>query len=399
MTARLEGSVGGRVPGTDEWIDVSYRDGVVVTIARRGLTAEEAVVAPVIAPGFVDAQVNGYDGLDVNAAEPSPDRIVELTRRLAGIGVTTWTPTIVTASEDAIVAGLGAIAEARRLDRRTADAVPDVHLEGPFISDREGARGVHDAAVVRPIDPAEVERWLDVGAPIGIVTVSPHTPDAAARIAEVAALGVRVAIGHTHATPEQIRAAVDAGATLSTHLGNGIAAELPRHPNALWTQLADDRLTAGFIGDGHHLPLDTVEVLLRAKTTARAFLVSDMTDVAGRAPGSYDASVGGRVELSDDGRLSFADTGYLAGSGVDIARALRTVVAGTSLDLASALPLVTSTPAGVLSHARAGLGQIAVGAPADLVLLDERSGEVLRVVQGGREVMGVLAGAGRGGSP
>ncbi|WP_255546206.1 N-acetylglucosamine-6-phosphate deacetylase [Glaciihabitans sp. dw_435] len=364
---------------------VTYRDGAILSVTSRERPPGSAAF-PVISAGFIDAQVNGFDGLDVNASEPTADTIIRLTHRLAGIGVTTWTPTIVTADEGAIIARLVAIAEARRQDPATARAIPDVHLEGPFLSDQEGARGVHDATVMRPIDAAEVDRWLATGAPVGIITVSPHTDDAPGQIAGIVALGVRVAIGHTHATPDQITAAVDAGATLSTHLGNGIAGVLPRHPNALWTQLADDRLTAGFIGDGHHLPLDTIEVFLRAKTTARAYLVSDSTDIAGRAAGRYASSVGGHVELSADGRLAYPGTGYLAGSGVDLPRALRTVLGGTSLSLADALTLVTTTPAGVLPHARTGLGSLDVGAPADLVLLDPESAAVIRVIQGGQVV-------------
>lgn len=365
-------------------VEVVYRDGVIVAVTPGRLSGGSG--RAVVAPGFIDAQVNGYDGLDVNSATLTPEVIIALTRRLARIGVTTWTPTIVTATEDAIMARLSAIAEARRIDAVTAAAIPDVHLEGPFISDHDGPRGVHNAAVMRPIDVEEVRRWRSAGAPVGIVTVSPHADDAPAQIAAITALGVRVAIGHTHATPEQISAAVDAGASLSTHLGNGIASDLPRHPNAIWTQLADDRLTAGLIGDGHHLPLDTLEVFLRAKSPHRAFLVSDTTEVAGRVAGTYESSVGGAVELAENGSLSYAGTGYLAGSGIDLPRAFRTVYAGTTLSLGDALRLVTSTPASVLPHARRTLGHLVVGAPADLVLVDPDTGAVLSVIQSGHPV-------------
>lgn len=366
-------------------VRVSYRDGLITSV-ETSEAGPDSGGAPVLAPGFIDAQVNGYDGFDVNAPGLSPDVIIGLTRRLARIGVTTWTPTLVTAGEEALIERLAVIAAARRRDDRTARAIPDVHIEGPFISQHDGARGVHDPALVRPIDPDEVRRWQHTGAPIGIVTVSPHDEAAPAAIARIVALGVRVAIGHTHATPEQITAAVDAGATLSTHLGNGIEAVLPRHPNAIWTQLADDRLTAGFIGDGHHLPLETVEVLLRSKSVGRAFLVSDTTDIAGKAPGRHASSVGGTVELAADGRLSYPGTGYLAGSGVDLATAFRTVLQRTTLTLDEALKLVTSTPAGILPHARPGLGTLVVGAPADLVTLDPLTGAVLAVVQSGTPV-------------
>lgn len=385
MTAPGSGVASGMAASGAHALEIAYENGVITAIDTADAPSGSRAL-PVLAPGFVDAQVNGFDGLDVNARDLAPHTIIALTRRLARLGVTTWIPTIVTASEEAILSRLAAIASARETDLATALAIPDVHLEGPFISHRDGPRGVHDAAVMRPIDPEEVQRWQATGAPIGIVTVSPHEPDAPVGIARLVSLGIRVAIGHTHATPQQITAAVDAGASLSTHLGNGIDSVLPRHPNAIWTQLAEDRLTAGIIGDGHHLPLETVEVFLRAKSVDRAFLVSDTTDIAGRAPGQHESSVGGTVELSIDGRLSYADTGYLAGSGVDLARAFRTVLAGTTLSLEQALKLVTSTPAGILPHARPGLGRLVVGAPADLVTLDPRTGAVLGVVQSGRAI-------------
>jgi N-acetylglucosamine-6-phosphate deacetylase len=394
VTAGGEGILSGMDASGTQHLEVAYHDGLITAVTARPLRpsdetisgAADSTARAVLAPGFIDAQVNGFDGLDVNAADVSPETMIGLTRRLASIGVTTWTPTIVTASENDILLRLSAIAEARRLDARTTSAVPDVHLEGPFLSDRDGPRGVHNAAVMRPIDVDEVQRWMATGAPIGIITVSPHSDSAPRRIAEIVSLGIRVAIGHTHATPDQITAAVDAGASLSTHLGNGIAAELPRHPNPIWTQLADDRLTAGLIGDGHHLPLETLEVFLRAKTVRRAFLVSDSTDIAGRPSGRYKSSVGGTVELSASGRLGYVGTGYLAGSGLDLPRAFATVLRGTSANLEDALRLVTSTPASVLPHARPGLGQLVIGAPADFLLLNPDDGAVLTVVQSGHPV-------------
>lgn len=179
-----------------------------------------------------------------------------------------------------------------------ANAIPSAHVEGPFISDQAGARGVHDPSAVRPLDPEEVFRWLLAG-PVGIITVSPHGEHAPGQVRRLKSLGVTVAVGHTHASPEEVSAAVDAGATLSTHLGNGIPKTLPRHPNIIWRQLADDRLSVGLIADGHHLPFDTLEVMLRAKGVDRAFLVSDATEIGGRPPGRYSTAVGSLVELGE----------------------------------------------------------------------------------------------------
>lgn len=375
-------SIEGRDVRRRDVLTIRYDNNRILGIERRH---DSTTGLPFLAPGIIDAQVNGYMGLDVNGEDASSDAIEAITRELAGVGVTTWVPTIVTAGEDAIVHALECIEGARARNRRVAMAIPCSHIEGPFISDRDGPRGVHDLGQIRPIDPAEVARWQAVGARVGIVTVSPHSPDSPARVAALCALGVRVAIGHTHATPAQIVDAVDAGATLSTHLGNGIDSRIPRHPNAIWTQLADDRLTCGFIPDGHHLPGDTLEVMLRAKGPDGAFLVSDTTALAGKAPGRYETAVGGVVDLREDGRLSYVGTDLLAGAAVSLPDGLRSVLRMTSVSLAQAVRLVTANPASVLPGARDGLGTLRIGAPADFVLLADDA-EVLRVVQSGEQV-------------
>jgi N-acetylglucosamine-6-phosphate deacetylase len=380
-------TIHGRAADGVDIVTVSYRGDTIVEVTRTPDTAAESL--PVLSAGFIDLQVNGYAGFDVNSGNLEPGDIVQLTKRLALLGVTTWAPTVITASEERIAHALHSIEAARRSDPIVSAAIVGVHVEGPFISAEEGARGVHDPHIIRPLDVDEIERWLERG-PVGLITVSPHTGDAPRQIARIRELGVEVAIGHTHSTPEQIGAAVDAGARFSTHLGNGISAHLPRHPNAIWTQLADDRLTTGLIADGHHLPIDTLEVMLRAKTHHRAFLVSDLTAVGGSAPGRYTTSVGGLVDLDASGRLSFVGSDFLAGAAATLVDGLRTVEARTTLSLVEAMALVTATPASVMPYARTGLGRLEVGAPADLVLFDYSResgiGKVAAVVQAGRTV-------------
>jgi N-acetylglucosamine-6-phosphate deacetylase len=369
----------------DVAVSVAWAGGVIIAICR--LDTEPGSL-PVLAPGLVDLQVNGYAGLDVNAESVTAESLIELSHLLASHGITTWMPTVITNSEERIVEALRRVAEARAGDPLVADAVPSAHIEGPFISDRPGARGVHDPALVRPLDPDEVSRWLRAG-PVGIVTLSPHGADAAAHIRHLIGLGVTVSIGHTHADPDEISAAVDAGATLSTHLGNGIPTTLPRHPNILWRQLADDRLTAGLIADGHHLPLDTLEVMLRAKGVGRAFLVSDVTEVGGRPPGRYRTAVGSLVELGPDKRLTEVGGELLAGAAATLLDGVRNVAAGTSFSLRDAIALVTRNPARLAPGIRPGVGELRVGGPADLVVLDDsdrRELTLLAVLQSGRWV-------------
>jgi len=342
--------------------------GIAVELDAGRIAAIRPASAPAgawLSAGLVDLQVNGYGGLDLNAPGLTPEMVADLVAMLARLGTTTFLPTLITATEAQITTALRTIAEARRRFPAVAHAVPGVHVEGPSISPQDGPRGAHPAEHVRAPDLAEFERWQAAGGGlVKLVTLAPEHAGAPDYIRALTAQGVIVALGHSAATPDQIRAAVDAGARLSTHLGNGVAATLPRHPNLLWTQLADDRLTASFIADGHHLSADAFRAMLRAKGRDRAILVSDSVALAGQPPGRYRQPVGGDVEISADGRIGVAGTPYLAGAGLPLAADLARAMAMAGLTAQEALPLVTENPGRLLGMH----GRLAIGEPADLVL-------------------------------
>ena len=317
-----------------------------------------------LAPGLVDLQVNGYAGHDFNATGCSVEDVVAIVEALRSTGVTTLVPTLITAGHPEISAALQVIAAARSIDSRVRHAIAYVHLEGPHLSPEEGPRGVHDPGQIRPPSIEEFADWQAAsGGLVGMVTLSPHFEAAPAYTRELSRQGVHVAIGHTHATPAQITAVVDAGARLSTHLGNGAHAMLPRHPNYLWTQLADDRLTCGFIADGHHLPADTLTAMIRAKGLDRSLLVSDAVALAGMPPGRYETPVGGTVELSADGRLAQAGTPFLAGAALGLADGVARATGAAGLSLGGALRLATWQP----GRFTGGRGVLTVGAAADVI--------------------------------
>ncbi len=201
----------------------------------------------------------------------------------------------------------------------TSRMVLGIHLEGPFLSERDGYRGAHPIEAIRDLDWGLFEDLQTAsGRRIVLVTLAPERPGAIEFIRRATASGVTVALGHTAADGPTIRQAVDAGARLSTHLGNGIAAELSRHPNPIWHQAAEDALFASFIADGHHLDPATLRVLARAKGPGKTILVSDASPLSGLPPGTY-----GDWGVESSGRIVVAGTPYLAGSNQTLEVALR----------------------------------------------------------------------------
>lgn len=302
-----------------------------------------------LTPGLIDLQVNGYGGYDVNAEDVTADTVVALTHALWAEGITSYLPTVITASEERIKHSLSQIAAARRTDPLIAHSIVGVHVEGPYLASDDGPRGAHAAAHLRNPDLAELERWQQASDNlVRIVTLAPERLGSTAYIAGAVARGVRISIGHTGATAELVAGAVTAGATLSTHLGNGTYPVLPRHPNHIWAQLARDQLTAMLIADGHHLPADTLTAMIRAKGVTRSILTSDSVALGGVAPGQYHAPVGGNVTVHEDGHLTLSGSHLLAGSGHSLRHGLAWAKQNLPYDTSALLTMTTTNPAALL---------------------------------------------------
>ena len=278
-------------------------------------------------PGLFDLQVNGFGGVDFNAPDLTADRVHLALERMRRVGVTRVLPTLITSAFEDFAAS------ARVLAAMTDAAIAGIHMEGPYISPDDGPRG---RASARAREAGERRR---LRSPAGRGRRPHRARHAGARSARRArahraarvdrrARGDRAHRGEPAADRRRDRA----GATLSTHLGNGCASMLPRHPNVIWEQLAADALVASLIVDGHHLPPATVKAMVRAKGAERTILVTDAMAAAGGAPGRYRIGAV-ECELGADGRVSLPGTPFLAGSSLTLDRAIANTVRFTGLPI------------------------------------------------------------------
>jgi N-acetylglucosamine-6-phosphate deacetylase len=344
-------------------ISIAGSNGFIEKITEVALSEASSEI---LAPALVDIQLNGYAGVDINAPEVVSDDLMKMLRVVWETGVGVFFPTVVTGSSERMTRSIRTIRDACRQDADFARSVGGIHIEGPYISPDEGPRGAHPLEHVRAPNWDEFQRWQEAAeGSIRLLTLSPEWENALRVVERVVHSGVRVAIGHTKATAEQIHAAVSAGAALSTHLGNGAHALLPRHPNYIWEQLAEDRLWASLIADGHHLPPATLKCLIRAKTLDRVIFTSDAVSHAGLPPGRYDSFESRVVEVLPNGRVQLAGTPYLAGAGLPLVRGVENGVRFAGLSFAESLRLATTNPARFMEIPQAA--SLEQGAAANLI--------------------------------
>ena len=354
--ALIDGQI---VPG-----DVSVDDGVV---REFGLSGPGSGIA---APGFVDLQVNGFAGVDLMATDH--EGYVRVGEALLATGTTAFQPTFVTAGEGALLDALRAM-PADGIGARVLGA----HLEGPFLSPRRA--GVHDPAFLSAPDLALLRRLLDV-APVRQMTLAPELPGAFELIDELVRRGITVSAGHTDATAAEAHLAFDRGVTTVTHLFNAMRPSTARDPSIALASLARHGVVVQVIVDLHHVATDTVLVAWNA-ARGRFALVTDAAPAAGMGDGSF--VLGGRRIEAEDGVVRGPE-GQLAGSALTMLEAVRNLH-GLGVGLGEALRAASEVPARVAG--RPELGRLVPGAPADVVVLDDRL-EIRRVLVDGRERVG-----------
>jgi len=268
-------------------------------------------------PGLVDLQVNGYRGVDFSGPDLMEESFARAARQLLDAGTAAFLPTLITSSTETYEHCLPVIARVIEQDEFRGHVL-GIHLEGPFISPEDGARGAHTAQWVREPDVDYLNQLIEwSGGHIRILTLAADQKGAAEVARYATERGITVSLGHQMADEEDLARLAAAGAQALTHLGNGVPSLLPRHKNPIWAGLGNDDLTAIIIADGHHLPPAMLKTFIRTKGSERCILVSDASPLAGLSPGEYE-SMGAHVVLEANGLLHNPATGYLAGSSATI---------------------------------------------------------------------------------
>jgi N-acetylglucosamine-6-phosphate deacetylase len=310
----------------------------------------------VLAPGFVDWQVNGGGGVLFNA-DPSPETIAAIVTAHRRFGTTALVPTIITDAAQVLTAALAA-------QRVETPGALGVHVEGPYIDVRR--KGVHPERHIRKMGEAEMRQLIAARRGSMVVTLAPCAASLDA-INQLAMSGILVSVGHAEATAEEAFACFDAGARAVTHLYNAMSQLGSRAPGLVGAALADPRVTAGFIADGHHVDDVAGRVAYLAKGANGLSLISDAMPPAAGGPPSFQLERG--VATRDGLRLALAD-GTLAGAAITMLDAVRYTTTKLTVPLADALAMATSTPARLLG-VDAEHGALRPGAFADLVHLSE----------------------------
>jgi N-acetylglucosamine-6-phosphate deacetylase len=338
---------------------VVVRDGRIEALAldpRDGdLPAERRAVRGVIAPGFVDLQVNGAFGADVGVDASALETI---SRELPRTGVTAYLPTAISWPLERY-AGLFEALE--RAGDTPGARILGVHLEGPFLAPTR--HGAHDPENLRAVDRGVLEQLLSSGR-VRVMTLAPELPGALEAIELIAGAGAVASAGHTEASHDEVVRAADAGLTLGTHLFNAMSPLGHREPGAAGALLSDERLRTGIIADGIHVHPAALRIAHRAKGTEGLVLVTDAMQAAGMPDGTYALS-GRRVNVADG--AARLDDGTLAGATATMDEVIRRAQGFLGLSLEETIRMATRAPAQALGLDR--VGQIAPGAEADLVVL------------------------------
>jgi len=353
----------------DYSVEIAIKNGMIETINIIKTTKDNLFIAP----GFIDNQVNGYQGVEFSGDHLTVKKIEDVVRHLWKTGVTTFLPTIITSSHERFIENLKILAKAQE-NPDIGGCIPGFHLEGPYISPLDGFRGAHPKEHVRLPSWDEFQQYIEAANDKIIqVSVAPEVEGAIPFIKQCKDKGIVVALAHHNGSAEDIKKAVDAGATISTHLGNGCARNIDRAYNPLWPQLAEDRLTASMICDGFHLLPEQIKTFYKVKGTDRIILTSDIVSLAGLPSGKY-LFAGEEVEMTPDGMIRNPETNTFAGASLPLFRGIENIIKYAGCSLADGVKMASSNYAKLFNLNDRGTLQ--TGRRADMVLFTYENNKI-----------------------
>ncbi len=312
-------------------------------------------------PGFIDLQVNGFMGIDFSSSSLNEKDFVRACTMLFERGTAGFLATVITSLAEVYAHNLPIIAKAMRLPELKGKLL-GIHAEGPFLSSKPGAVGAHNPAWVKPSDIVffkQMQDWAEGN--ISVLTIAAETPGAEELTEYASRNGTAVSLGHQLAQSSEMKQCADAGATLLTHLGNGLPNEINRHHNSIFSGIAEDKLSAMIITDGHHLPPELIKTIVKAKGVEKIIVTSDASPIAGMAPGTYNV-MNNLAVLEESGLLHNPEKQCLVGSSatmldcVNYLASLNLLSAEELLKVSFANPLrvLNLTPAAIQSNCEYG---------------------------------------------
>lgn len=354
-------------------VTIEIVDGKIEKIVRKEKLDNPENANLYVAPGLIDHQLNGYFGIGFVSPDLTVEQVQKATRALWKNGITSYLPTLRTSPHELLMRNLPIIVEAKK-DAQIALCIPGIHVEGPYISPIDGYRGAHKKEYVRNANYDEFLQYYKASEKqILEMTVAPERPGVIDFTRKLSKLGVVVAIGHSAALTKDVTLAADAGARVSTHLGNGCANTIHRHNNPLWPQLSDDRLIASIICDGFHLRREEVRTFYKVKGPDRTILVSDMGRLSGMPPGEYERH-GKKLVVTPEGKIMMPEQGVLAGASMPISVGVGNIMKFTGCTLGDAINMASRNPARLLNLK--DRGEIKPGKRADLILFELKNNKM-----------------------
>jgi N-acetylglucosamine-6-phosphate deacetylase len=349
---------------TGEPVKIEISDGLIRSITNIAGLPENSP-GLIVAPGLIDNQVNGYMGVDFSEDGVNVQSMMRVLDAIHKDGVTSFVPTIITNSHEKLIRNFRNVCSVLK-EERINDSIPGFHLEGPYISPERGYYGTHPVEFVRKPSWDEFLNYQEAAeGRIIEVTVAPEVDGVMEFITKCSKNSILVSIGHSNASAEQINEAVERGARLATHLGNGLANMIDRHKNPIWPLLANELIMPSIIADGNHLLREQVWVFCKIKGPENIFLVSDVSPLIGMAPGHYNY-LGSEVLYTADGYLRNLKMNCLAGASLPLKRGVENIVDFTDCSLATAINMATRNVSKACKLT--DRGHLIPGERADLIL-------------------------------